>query len=261
MKKLYKDKERKSMKSKNELIAKRRKKMQVRRSIFLSIIIIVGIVVFMFKAPIFNVKTINIKGTLTVDKGTIAKKLNGYIGLNIFSISNNEIEKKISEDPYIKNVISKKTGINNIEITILEEPVNYYIDGEMKKIISNEGVLLEEVETIGERYLVSLEGVELQNGEVSEKIVTNESTIEAMKSLSEIIRNNESTYVLDTIDLKDSQNISVKIKEFTIKIGDCNNLKDKFNKIFNIMDQQGLIDKKGYIDISSEEAPVIKIEE
>lgn len=248
------------MKSKNALIAKRRKKMLIRRTIFFSIIIIVGLVVFMFKAPIFNVKTINVKGTLTVDKGIIQEKLKAYIGINIFSVSNSEIEKKVNEDPYIKDVSSRKKGINNIEVNIIEEPVNFYLDGEIKKIVSNEGILLEEVDTIGEKYLVKLEDIQLNEAKVAEQIVADEKTIEAMKSFAEIIRNNESTYIINSINLKDLQKINLKINEMNIKIGDYNNLKDKFNKIFNIMDQQGLVDKKGYIDISSEEAPVIKVE-
>lgn len=248
------------MKNKNALIAKRRRKMLIRRSIFFGIIIIVGIVIFMLKAPIFNVKTITVKGTLTVDKGIIQKKLESYIGMNIFSISNSEIEKVVNEDPYIKNVSVQKKGINTLELDVIEESVNFYIDGEVKKIISNNGILLEEVDNLGDKYLVKIEGSDIKSVAIGEKIIVDDKSIEALNSLAEIIRNNESSYQINNINLTDIQRISIKINDMEIKIGDYCNLKDKFNKVFNIMDQQGLINKKGYIDISSEEAPVIKVE-
>ena len=241
----------------NKFVKKKRKKKIIRRIILGFFVFIIGIIIFIYKAPIFNLKKIDINGLVTITNESLQEKLKYNIGQNIFTINYSKIEKDIKENPYIKEVKIRKKGINKIGIDIVENNIAYYFESNGKiKSINNEGVIVEEVENLDGRNLTKLTGIDLTEKGIGDKITEDYELPEVLDTFYKMIEVMPEEFYFSEINISDLNYIICYIGDVEIKLGDSSDLIDKVNIALNLI-ENGTI-SKGYIDMSFNGSPVIK---
>lgn len=245
------------MNSKNQFIRRKKKKKVIKRLILALFVFTIGIIIFIYKSPVFNLKKINLTGLVTLTNESLQEKLKYNIGQNIFTIDYNEIEKELKENPYIKEIKITKKGINSLNINIKENKIAYYFESEGKlKAINNEGIIVEELASLEGRNLIMLTGADLTQKTVGNKVSDNPNLKNVLEKFYQIIELMPQEYIFSKIDIKDINNIVCYIGNVEIIIGDITNVTDKMNLALNAI-EQGVI-SKGYIDMSFNGPPVIK---
>lgn len=241
----------------NKFVKKKRKKKIIRRIILGFFVFIIGIIIFIYKAPIFNLKKIDISGLVTITNESLQEKLKYNIGQNIFTINYSKIEKDLKENPYIKEVKIRKKGINKIGIDIVENNIAYYFESNGKiKSINNEGVIVEEVENLDGRNLTKLTGIDLTEKGIGDKITEDYELPEVLDTFYKMIEVMPEEFYFSEINISDLNYIICYIGDVEIKLGDSSDLIDKVNIALNLI-ENGTI-SKGYIDMSFNGSPVIK---
>ncbi|NLL31545.1 MAG: FtsQ-type POTRA domain-containing protein [Clostridiales bacterium] len=247
------------MNNSNNFIKKRRRKKLIKKFTLGIFVIIVGVIIFIYKAPIFNLKVIKVEGLVTLTNESIQEMLKYEIGQNIFTIDYKDMENTLKENPYIKNVKIAKSGINSLNLLIEENNIGFYAATENKIVtINNEGTIVEELVTIGDRKLISIEGIDLHNKSIGDSILDNKDiplVLEEFYRMQEAIQD---YYQISKLNLENIDNIICYIGDVKIILGNKNNLQEKMNIALNAIDQKVIV--KGYIDLSFEETPVINVE-
>lgn len=242
-----------------EFIRKKKRKKALRKLAVAIFIFIIALVIFIYKSSIFNLKTINFEGIITLNEEELQENLREFNGKNIFTINYDKIKSKIKQNPYISEVSVEKDGVNSLNITIKENKIAFYIeDGETKNIINNDLVLVEKVPSIEGRNLVKLLGIKAEVNEIGKKIIDNNHLTKILNDFYPIIENMPKEHKLESIDVADITNIKTNIENVKIFLGDTENLVDKMNLVLNAIDQGAIT--KGYIDLSFDGPPVIKEE-
>jgi len=222
---------------------KRRKK--IKKTIALLMVLIGLLILFLIKAPIFNINNVKIVSddNEVALKEDIENKLQGIKGRNIFYVKRSYIESILKNDPYIKDVKENK------KIFTVEQNGNYYALDESGKVLDKK---------LGEDDLVKLEGITIQDKEIGDKITEDEKILEVIKDFGALINSNTSSIKFNKLDISNLSNISLYSNEVLIKIGGNFDLSRKLNYAINILKNVDI--KKGYIDVSVEGNPVIKEE-
>ncbi|MBU5454608.1 cell division protein FtsQ/DivIB [Caproiciproducens sp. MSJ-32] len=251
------------MSNSSSFIKKRRRKKLIKKFTLGFLVIVVGIIIFIYKAPIFNLKDIKVNGLVTLTKETIQEMLKYEIGQNIFTINYKEMENTLKENPYIKSVKITKNGINSLDIKIEENKIGFYsLRDNTIFTINNEGIIVEELTTIEDKNLIKIEGIDLTNKSIGQKILDDKNVsliLDEFYRMEEVIRE---YYQISKLNLENINNISCYIEDIKIILGNKNNLQEKMNLALNIIEQE-FTEKgysKGYIDLSFEGNPVMKVE-
>ena len=241
----------------NKFVIKKRRKKTIKKVILGLFIFIIGIIIFIYKAPIFNLKKINISGLVTLSNESLQEKLKYNIGQNIFTVDYIKIEKDLKENPYIKEIKISKKGINKININVVENKIAYYLNSnESFKAINNEGIVVEEINSLDDRSLSKLTGIDVSEKKIGDKISEDTQITFVLDTFYKMIEVIPEELKFSEINILDLNNISCYIGNVEIILGDSSNLLDKMNIALNII-EQGII-TKGYIDMSFDGAPVIK---
>lgn len=241
--------------------AKKRKKL-IKKLILITIVLVVGGFIFITKAPIFNIKAITFKGNVTIASEVLLSGVSDRIGLNIFTVNEKDIKEEVLKNRYVSNVDIKRKGINTLEINITEEAPVYYINNGIELlIINNDLEVLEEVDNIEGRNLVEIKGIDLS-------VKDDESRADEFNSYKNILtnfypfisKNRESIY-LSSLDVSNIVNIIGYIGNVEIFFGDDSDLYNKMENVYRIMLDDNINIAKGYINVSFNGSPVIKIDE
>ena len=241
----------------NKLITKKRRKKLIKRIILGLFIFIIGIIIFMYKAPIFNLKKIKINGIVTISEESLQEKLKYNIGINTFAIDYNKIEKDLEDNPYIKEVKISKNSINSININVIENKIAFYLASDNKiKTINNDGIIVEEVDSINERRLTKLSGIDVSEKTIGNKIQDDDKLSKVLDNFYKMIEVIPKELEISEINIFDLNNIICYVRDVEIILGDSVDLIDKMNIALNLI-EQGTI-TKGYINLSFEGSPVIK---
>ncbi len=241
----------------NKFLIKKRRKKLVKRIILGLFLFILGIIIFIYKAPIFNLKKINITGLVTISNESLQEKLKYNLGQNIFTLDYNKIEKELKSNPYIQEVKIRKNGISSISINVVENKIAFYlISNDKIQAINNEGVIVEEIDSLGDRKLTKLSGVDVSEKEVGSKILDSNELSEVLDTFYKMIEVIPEELKISEINILDLNNIICYIGNVEIILGDSLDLMNKVNIALNLI-EQGTI-TKGYIDLSFEGPPVIK---
>lgn len=240
----------------NKFIIKKRRKKVIKRIILGLFVFIIGIIIFIYKAPIFNLKNMSFTGLVTISNESLQEKLKYSIGQNIFTIDYNKIEKDLKDNPYIKEVKIRKKGINNININVVENKIAFYfISNEKIKTINNEGVIVEGLDDIGDRSLTKLSGIDASEKIVGSKVMEDKELPNVLDTFYRMIEVMPQEFKFSEINILDLNNIICYIGDVEILLGDSSDLINKVNIALNLI-EQGTI-AKGYIDMSFDGPPVI----
>ena len=241
--------------------AKKRKRL-IKKLTLITIVVVVGGFIFITKAPIFNIKAITFKGNVTISSEVLLSEVSDRIGLNIFTVNERKIREEILKNRYVSTVDIKRKGINTLEINITEEAPVYYINNGVELlIINNDLEVLEEVDNIDGRNLVEIKGVDLS-------VKDDESRIDEFNSYKSILTNfypfisqNRESIYLSSLDVSNIVNIIGYIGNVEILFGDDSDLYNKMENVYRIMLDDNINIAKGYINVSFNGSPVIKVEE
>lgn len=262
----------------NELIIKRRKKRRIKRLLFFLIVIVTTLITLCYKLPYFNVSYINVENNKILSSDFIVEASGLKTGNNIFFVDVKAAKNKILSNPYILNCDIGRKLPNQFVIKVEERKASYYIkENNSYYIIDNKGILLEEKSDISNFNLVEIQGVGLNSKELGKVFVTEKNKdriIDVLTSLQGLLERGLNDNIRQSLGLKDGDVIPIKKIDFTqrynigisynninILCGDGSNLEAKLKKAINIIDQQKLFDKKGYIDLSFDGNPVYDIQQ
>ncbi|WP_195987733.1 FtsQ-type POTRA domain-containing protein [Clostridium sp. D53t1_180928_C8] len=241
--------------------AKKRKKL-IKKISLMTIVVVVGVFIFLTKAPIFNIKSIIFKGNVTISNDVLLSEVSDRIGLNIFTVNQKEIKKEVLSNRYVSTVEVKRKGINTLEINITEEAPVYYINNGVELlIINNDLEVLEETDNIDGRNLVEIKGIDLSAKDDESRVDEFNSYKHILKTFYPYISKNREAIYLSSLDISNIVNIIGYIGGVEILFGDDSDIHNKMENVYRIMLDDNIKIAKGYINVSFNGAPVIKVEE
>lgn len=241
--------------------AKKRKKL-IKKLTLITTVIVVGGFIFITKAPIFNIKAITFKGNVTISSEVLLSGLSNRIGLNIFTVNEKDIKEEVLKNRYVKNVDIKRKGINTLEINITEEAPVYYINNGVKLLIINEDLdILEEVDSIDGRNLVEVKGIDITLKDDESRVDEFNSYKSILSNFYPFISKNREAIYLSSLDVSNIVNVIGYIGNVEILFGDDSDLYNKMENVYRIMLDDKINIAKGYINVSFNGSPAVKIEE
>ena len=247
--------------SNNQLIEKRRRRKKIRRGFLLIVILLSLSTTLCLKLPYFNIKNIEVINNRNIPSQEIIDLSTLTLGKNIFYLNFKKAKTNILTNSYILNVELKRKLPNRIVISVEERTAIFYIKKEDKYlIVDSAGIILEEKELINNMKLIKLEGFDKINYEVGKSIESDEGRVKLIEEMTKLIKNlNEGVPEPSIVDLVDTTDIKVFYGDMAIKLGTSSSLVEKYNRGLNILMQQELLGKKGYIDVSYKSDPVFMV--
>ena len=243
---------------KKYLKAKKRKK-RIKKITMITVVLTVALVLFLTKAPIFNINKIDVLGTSKISADNLRENLKSFIGKNIYTVNEDNIKNLLMEDRYVKSVKISRKGISKLVINIVEEsPVFYVENNGVIEVISEDLMVIEELDSIEGRNLVKISGVESQSISLGEKISDDEILSSILKKFYPYIAQNRESIKFDEINIYDIVNIKGKIGDVEIFFGDDSDLHNKMENVYRILLSEDIKLTKGYIDVSFDGPPIIK---
>ena len=238
---------------------KKKDRIKKRRKIFfMSLVFLVSGVIFLFKAPIFQVKNFTVLGNKMIKKEGILNK-NFIANKNIFLLDTNVIKNEILKNPYIQTVEVSRRLPSEINIKVTERKMFYKLKVDKKSyILNNELYIMDIVTDDRNLSLVEIEGVKLDSKEVGKKITLNNRISEIAFNIANNLIDKNKDSIFTKLDLKDIGDISIYKNEVEIILGEPNNLENKYKKAMEILSFKDIRLKEGYIDVSVPSQPVIK---
>lgn len=245
----------------NELIRKRRKKRNIRRTLIIFLFLISTLVILCLKLSYFNVGNVNVVNNKIVSSEEIitASKIN--IGTNIFILNTKKIGTNVQSNPYILKADIIRKLPNTILISVVEREAVFYIEENSKfVIIDKNGVVLEIKDNINDMKLTKLEGFDASNVKIGEIIPrVNDRKLEIINQMTELISLNNSGINITSVNVSSDYSVQVYCDNMLLKLGN-NNIKDKLNLGLNIILNNNIKNAKGYVDVSFDGNPVVFIE-
>lgn len=251
----------KKMYKNNELVAKRRRKRLIRRSIVTIIFLVSLLIILCFNLPYFEVVNIKVEGNKILNSEYITKLSGISNRVNIFYANKSKIVKNIKTEPYVEDVQIIKKLPNAISINVKEFQAEFYIkQGNSFNLINKNGVVLETVDKLPNDKVIEITGI--KNSQISKgvDVFNNSPEKDLLIQFADLVDRNTSDKTFKSINVTDEANIIIVSGEMQVKIGTSYDLEKKLNVAINILSIDALKGKKGYIDVSVVEKPVYFIE-
>lgn len=133
---------------KNLKFQKRMRKIRVFKFIFKTFVmmaLLVGLIIFGFTSPLFNITGIDVIGNEKYEKDEYINLSKLSLGANIFNFSKSRVISDIKTNSYVESVKIKRKLPSKIEINVKERVATYLISlGEEEfAYINNQGYILE----------------------------------------------------------------------------------------------------------------------
>lgn len=241
-KKSSKIKKKKNNKPKNKKkITKKQLKIRIVVAMVIFFVIIVsGIILFFIKAPMFNIKEIEV----TIENRNFLssqeiKDLSLIMeGENIFCIEKREAIDSIKSNSYVENVKIKRSLPNTVKIIVEERSIKFQLEhGEDFINIDNQGYVLKE--TTEKSNVILICGY--STTDFSEGVRLNDKDLEKLSDVILIMQEAKNQGIdgeITKIDVKSSNNYIIHMDNCgkAVQLGGTNLLNDKFSYIKKIME-------------------------
>lgn len=238
-------------KNNNKKIKNNKKKRGILPKLVVIFFILVGIGVFAFISPIFNIKKIEVNGNDKIDESTISSLSGINIGKNIFQVSKKHVINNIKENPYINNVEIYRKLPGTLELKVEEREIAYqvkiinsyvYLDyqGYILEISSKkEKVPLIEGFTTNQDTL--LNGKRLDNNDIK--------LLRTILRIIETAKSSEIDKLISKISVKDNKYILELSKENKlVYLGDATDLTNRMTYVKIIVDKEKGKTGKVFVD-------------
>ncbi|MDD6795265.1 MAG: FtsQ-type POTRA domain-containing protein [Clostridiaceae bacterium] len=243
----------------NEYIKKAKRRKKIKKMFFLFTLILICAGIIIIYTDLFKIKYISVTGDNLVTKDYITEQTKSLKGENILFISNSKLMNKLKDDPYVKNVEIKRKYPNSIEIKVTEKKGLFYVqEGEKYKIISCDMDYVEETDSIEDRNLIQLKGLDLSNKKLGDKLEENpriETLLNNIYVIDQLIADKSINAQLNSFDITDLSKIRGYIGEIEVYVGSDENFKNKMVTALGIYEKN--IAKK-YINVSFDGSPDIE---
>jgi len=240
---------------------KRRKNFKIPTPVIYILLVAVGLY-FFIHSPVFGLKNIKVTGNSLLEEDKILNLSQLTTGQNIMKIKKEEIIKKISVHPFIKEVQIERHLPNTLEIHILErKPVGLLVSQDGFIQISEEGYFLALIHDIGDYFLPVISGIDLEQLPGPGQLIKNAGLALALNIIKESPQ--ELLDNLVEINIENKGNIlAYTIDGIEIRLGSLDNITDKLtdlNRILEDFDKKGINAKNiEYLDLRFSGPPVIK---
>lgn len=209
-------------------------------SITVLIFIVLGGTIYYLTTPIFNIENIEVYGNNrnSVETYISLSKIN-ISTTNIFAITNTGINKNIKENPYVEQVIMKRSLPNTIKLYITEREISYQIKYSDRYIcLDNQGHILEILEDkkdvpIIEGFSTIKESINVGQRLLKEDLIK----LNIVAKLINYCKYNTIENKITDIDVTDNTNYIVYFKEDKKKVylGDASNLSERLSLLKTIL--------------------------
>lgn len=249
-------------KTDNELILRRRRRIRLKKLIMVFILLISLCITLCLKLPYFNISNIEVYGNKNITKDSIIESSKIYYGNNIFYVNSKNADNSILSNPYISDVNIARKFPSTIQISVKERQAFFYVMADNSYfIIDGNGVLLEKRNDIKNMKLIKLNGVNLEKKEIGKPVENGDKRkIDIINVLSNMFEDSKIASNITLIDVSNSIDLKIYYKNMCIKLGDEENIEQKFNRALNIIQKQQLQDANGYINVSFNGNPVFFIQ-
>lgn len=184
------------------------------------------------------------------------------IGQNILFINKQNIISNAKKNPYVENVEISKSYPKQVNIKISEKEGIYYVEKDgYKYVLDNDGNFLEKTDSVENRSLVNVKGIDLKDVALGQKMIDDSRVLDFLDIFYQIIKINPTNYKIDYVDISDFTNIKVYVGKVEGRLGNDENIPDKMNKLLHIIQNPDIGIVKGYVDVGFNGAPVYYKEE
>ena len=219
------------------ILEARRKRIKKRLFITLIFLIVIGIVVIN-KTDVCIIDKVMLEGDNLITGKYVQEKAETLNGLNIVYIDKKSIIKDFKRNPYVEELTIKRVYPNKLKINVKEAKGLYYVNkDESYYIISSNMILLEEVDSIEDKKLIELRGIDIENLNLGDK-VSNEKKIEKIAedfyNMEQVIEENGEEFSITAVDLSNMSNLKAYIGNIEIFLGTYENVFKKMSDAVQI---------------------------
>lgn len=219
------------------ILEARRKRIKKRLFITLIFLIVIGIVVIN-KTDVCIIDKVMLEGDNLITGKYVQEKAETLKGLNIIYIDKKSIIKDFKRNPYVEELTIKRVYPNKLKINVKEAKGLYYVNkDESYYIISSNMILLEEIDSIEDKKLIELRGIDIENLNLGDK-VSNEKKIEKIAedfyNMEQVIEENGEEFSITAVDLSNMSNLKAYIGNIEIFLGTYENVFKKMSDAVQI---------------------------
>ena len=240
------------------ILEARRKRIKKRLFITLIFLIVIGIVVIN-KTDVCIIDKVMLEGDNLITGKYVQEKAETLKGLNIIYIDKKSIIKDFKRNPYVEELTIKRVYPNKLKINVKEAKGLYYVNkDESYYIISSNMILLEEIDSIEDKKLIELRGLDIENINLGDK-VSNEKKIEKIAedfyNMEQVIEENGEEFSITAVDLSNMSNLKAYIGNIEIFLGTYENV---FKKMSDAVQIYKNFDVTESINVSFDGSPDFK---
>lgn len=219
------------------ILEARRKRIKKRLFITLIFLIVIGIVVIN-KTDVCIIDKVMLEGDNLITGKYVQEKAETLKGLNIIYIDKKSIIKDFKRNPYVEELTIKRVYPNKLKINVKEAKGLYYVNkDESYYIISNNMILLEEIDSIEDKKLIELRGIDIENLNLGDK-VSKEKKIEKIAedfyNMEQVIEENGEEFSITAVDVSNMSNLKAYIGNIEIFLGTYENVFKKMSDAVQI---------------------------
>ena len=219
------------------ILEARRKRIKKRLFITLIFLIVIGIVVIN-KTDVCIIDKVMLEGDNLITGKYVQEKAETLKGLNIIYIDKKSIIKDFKRNPYVEELTIKRVYPNKLKINVKEAKGLYYVNkDESYYIISSNMILLEEIDSIEDKKLIELRGLDIENINLGDK-VSNEKKIEKIAedfyNMEQVIEENGEEFSITAVDVSNISNLKAYIGNIEIFLGTYENVFKKMSDAVQI---------------------------
>ena len=192
---------------------KRKNRIKRRVTVFVFLLVCIGMIVAVLTAPFFNVKTVYCVGQQTMTEAEILQMAQIQTGKNIFMTNIRAVQKRLSENPEIAEVKIRRVFPDKIKIEITEAKPVAYVEYESSFLMINlEGKIIKAIpvaEMPDAPSIAKIEGIGVVSAEPGTQIVAEDDAragklLECVNILTQLEMLDKINYI-NFADLSDIQ--------------------------------------------------------
>jgi cell division septal protein FtsQ len=220
------------------------------------LIVLLAAVMFLL-SPVFSVKTINITKMDKYTYDQICEMTGLSKGKNIFLINRFKVLNTLKKDTYVDKAKLTYKLPDTVNLTISERKVRGYVPYMGSYLYIDENGRVLEVNSAANNKLPVVNGLKFTGFVLGEQIdADNKDAFDIMVTVAQLITKYNLLNMTVSIDVSDTKNITARVKNVDVNLGDISNIDQKIRVMAQVM--QKLKDNdRGTLDLSDLSRPII----
>ena len=221
---------------------------------------IAAVLLICMACPLFNIKTVEINGTVNTSQSEIKELLGLNETMNLLAFNSFGAKDKLLEDPYIEDVSFSRKLPDTLIINIRERQIRGYVPYMGTFLyIDSQGRVLDAKSAFTEKHPV-VKGLNFDKFTVGQILETdNENVYDTVVEISKLMADYDMQEDVLYVDVSDAAHIKIMTENVTVNFGDFTDSNQKIATLNEIL-KEIPEDRKGFLDISDPDAnPVFQI--